>query len=127
MSNNIGEKIRSRRMALGLSQTELARRAGYADKSGISKIESGERDLTSEKIAIFAQALDMDPAELLPDIWSRPLGNDQLILTEEEQSIIWRLRMLDEGDRQKVLQVLAVCVSAFERGIIEEGSDNAGL
>lgn len=34
--------LRSRRKALGLTQTELAVRAGYATSSSISKIELGE-------------------------------------------------------------------------------------
>ena len=37
----IGEKIRNRRKELKMSQTELAERTGYADKSGISKVENG--------------------------------------------------------------------------------------
>lgn len=55
MSDNIGKRIKERRIALGLSQTELARRAGYADKSGISKIESGDQDLVPAKIERFAE------------------------------------------------------------------------
>jgi len=53
----LGERIRERREHLGLSQEQLARKMSYKDKSAISKIESGQRDLTQEKIRNFAEAL----------------------------------------------------------------------
>lgn len=58
MKNNIvGERIRTRRQHLRITQSELARRTGYSDKTAISKIEHGENDLTQSKIALFADAL----------------------------------------------------------------------
>lgn len=37
----VGEKIKQRRMELGWSLRELAKRMGYANQSTISRIESG--------------------------------------------------------------------------------------
>lgn len=127
MSESIGEKIKKRRLALGLSQTELARRAGYADKSGISKIESGDRALTPEKIELFARVLDMSPAELFPSVWDRPLRDDPLVLTDEEEVLIRKLRELPDDGRRDILQVLEIAYSAYMRHVVEEGSDDAGL
>lgn len=126
MSKTIGERIKERRIALGLSQTDLAKRAGYADKSGISKIESGDRDLTPTKLERFAEALGCTPAELMSDVWSRPLVDAPLVLTEEEETIIHQLRMLPEEDKNIVLHVLSKMVSAFEHSL-EEDSNNAGV
>lgn len=57
--------IRSRRNELHLTQTELAKRLGYADKSMISKIEKGEIDLQISRIMDIAKALEIKPAVLV--------------------------------------------------------------
>lgn len=127
MRDTIGERIKKRRLELGLSQTELARRAGYADKSGISKIESGDRALTAEKIELFARVLDIDPGDLLPSGWDRPLRDLPLILTDEEKDLINKLRELPDADRRDLLQMIGIVFSAHLRRVEEEGSDNASL
>lgn len=38
---NIGEKVRQRRIELGLSQEELALKMGYKSRTSINKIENG--------------------------------------------------------------------------------------
>jgi repressor LexA len=62
---NIGENIRRRREALGLTQEELAVRLGYKSKSSINKIEMGINDLPQKKIVKFAQALNTTPGLLM--------------------------------------------------------------
>ena len=59
------ENIKLLREKLGLSQEELAERVGYKDRSSIAKIESGCVDLAQSKIALFAKALHVSPAELM--------------------------------------------------------------
>lgn len=54
----IGEQIKNRRQALGLTQEELARRMGYKSKSTINKIELGINDVSQSKIVQFARALN---------------------------------------------------------------------
>lgn len=46
----LGKRIKERREHLKLSQEQLAKKMGYKDKSAISKIESGQRDLNQAKI-----------------------------------------------------------------------------
>lgn len=53
----LGKRIKERREHIGLSQDQLALKMGYKDKSAISKIESGQRDLTQKKIEKFANVL----------------------------------------------------------------------
>ena len=62
-----GDKIRYYRELIGMSQDELARKVGYAGRSAVSRIESGKRDLTQSKVVQFAQALGVDPVELVDD------------------------------------------------------------
>lgn len=56
------KKIRKQR---GMSQTELALKVGYADKTMISHIENGKIDLSASKLADIAQALQVSPAYLM--------------------------------------------------------------
>lgn len=59
------QNIRQRRIALGMSQEELAEKLGYTSRSTIAKIESGTNDITQSKIVAFAQALNTTPAQLM--------------------------------------------------------------
>jgi len=73
----VGELIRARRVALGLSQTELARRAGSSQRQ-VSRLENGEERTMPRRETLdrFGAVLDitladfyraggvMDPAEL---------------------------------------------------------------
>lgn len=61
----VGEYIKRRRTELKISQAELAKRTGYADKTAISKIENGKVDLTQSKVEAFAKALHTTPAYLM--------------------------------------------------------------
>lgn len=59
------KNIRNKRQELGLTQTELAHRLGYSDKSMIAKIESGRVDLSQSKILAFADALHTSASVLM--------------------------------------------------------------
>lgn len=64
MMDNIGKRIKKERERIGLSQAELGRLVGYSSRSTINKIEKGERDIPRDKVAKFAQVLDVNPAYL---------------------------------------------------------------
>ena len=65
MSTIIGERIRSLRVKLHMTQSQLAEITGYSDKTAISRIENGENKLTQTKIQMFADALGTDPLFLM--------------------------------------------------------------
>lgn len=60
----LAEKVRDRRIALGLSQHQLAIKMGYASRGSINKIEAG-RPVTQKIIVKLADALDVTPAYLM--------------------------------------------------------------
>ena len=62
---NSNEIIKQLRIKAGLSQEELARAAGYSDRSTIAKIESGKIDLTESKITLFAKIFGVTPAYIM--------------------------------------------------------------
>ena len=59
------KNIKKRRLELQLTQTDLATKLGYADKSMIAKIEKGLVDLPQSKILAFADVLQTSPSDLM--------------------------------------------------------------
>lgn len=61
------KNIKKLRKQNGWSQEELAKRAGYTDRSSIAKIEKGQFDLPQSKIILFADIFGVTPGELMGD------------------------------------------------------------
>ena len=59
------KNIRKRRLELGMTQSELARLAGYENRSSIARIERGDHDLPQSKIIDIANALRTTPSYLM--------------------------------------------------------------
>lgn len=59
------KNIRQRRLQLHMTQTELAEKTGYSEKSMISRIERGMVDLPQSKIVLFANVLGTTPKALM--------------------------------------------------------------
>lgn len=57
--------IKALREQQKISQEELAAKVGYKDRSSIAKVEAGKVDLSQTKIAAFAAALGVTPAQLM--------------------------------------------------------------
>jgi len=66
---DFGRRVKFYREKLGLTQKELGRRAGYVDgtnpASSIYKIENGQIDVSQTKVAEIAQALGVEPYDLI--------------------------------------------------------------
>ncbi|WP_462335354.1 helix-turn-helix domain-containing protein [Fusobacterium varium] len=77
----LSDRIRERRKELKMSQEELAKLAGYTDRSTISRIEKGLIDLSESKIITIASALKTTPSFLVG--WDIPITN-----TKEKESEI---------------------------------------
>ena len=73
----IGERMKERRVELGLSQEELAKKAGYKSRSSIQKLESS-RNLPLVKVEKMAKALNCSPAYIMGWEDDVPTDNDVL-------------------------------------------------
>ena len=62
-----GRNVRARRLALGLSQEELAFNCDL-DRSYMGSVERGERNISLMNIVKIAKALDVEPEVLLKKI-----------------------------------------------------------
>ena len=61
----IGERIKERREALGMTQQELADKLGYKSRSSINKIEMNGRNLKQSKIKAIADVLQTTPGYIM--------------------------------------------------------------
>lgn len=60
-----GELIKQYRLRKNMTLTDLAKILGYANKSSIARIESGQTDLPQSKLEAIANALGVSPIDLL--------------------------------------------------------------
>lgn len=67
IAQRFGERLRERRMALGLSQEAFAHAAGL-DRTYISGIERGKRNVSLRNIHVLARALGTSISELTEDL-----------------------------------------------------------
>lgn len=93
MNNDIGKRIKQRRVALGITQDDLAKKIGYTDRSSIAKIENGEASFTIERLNLMAAALGTTTQEFLG-------------ISHEKQIGCLRLRIQDIRKRLEDLQEL---------------------
>ena len=66
----IGERIKNRRIELGLTQEELARRLGNKSRASVCTVEKDKEDLTTTRIRQYADALETTPSYLMG--WEDP-------------------------------------------------------
>lgn len=78
----IGDRIKSKREDLGMTQGELAQKVGYTSHSSIAKAESGAIDLPQSKIEAIAKALQTSPAYLLG-------------LTQHDATPVWQTQVFE--------------------------------
>lgn len=97
------KNIRNRRIELGLTQAELAKKIGYRSISTIAKIERGINDIPQSKIKAFADALNTTPGELMGEVEPAPVP---LSLTQQEETHIKKYRQLDADGKERVDYVL---------------------
>ena len=95
------ENIRKRRKEIKMTQDELARRAGYTDRSAIAKIEAGKVDLPQSKIELFAGILNVSPSYLMGWTDEKPL------ITSKMEKLITICSGLNESGQDKVINYAA--------------------
>ena len=64
--NSKHSKIKTIRLLLGLTQTEVAKKAGIS-QACLSNVERGNREVTVSTLCRISEAMGVPAAELLPD------------------------------------------------------------
>ena len=92
----IYQRIKFLREKMNMSQQELALRVGYKDKSAVSKVERGDRDINQHMIIKYAEALNTTPAYLMG--WEEnEITPDEQKLTEGEEKLLMLFRQLPKA------------------------------
>ena len=82
--NEFGQKIKKIRKDRGLTQQEFADSLGYAHKSTINKIESGQEDMSYQKILVLLKEYMLNAKDLF-DNPEEELGRIEQLIEEAEQ------------------------------------------
>ena len=83
-----GDRIRNRRLELGLTQEDLAKKMGLAGKSTISKIESSGNEVSLKQVRKYAEALNCTVGYLL-GMDATPSGHKiHSLFTKEERDAV---------------------------------------
>lgn len=101
----VADRIKERREELHMSQTDLAKKCGYSDRTSISKIETSGNDITMKKIERVAKALNVTTAYLMG--WETP--TDYVIRSKEpsEEDIVMELyKNADEESKKRIKRIL---------------------
>lgn len=96
------KNIKRLRLENNWSQGELAKRAGYKDRSAIAHIEDGRIDLPQSKIFLFAKIFGVTPSEL----FGTPSAPMQL--TPLEESLITAFREASTERQGAVCDILHI-------------------
>lgn len=99
----IGDKIKRRRLELGLSQEELAYKVGYKSRSSINKIEIDGRGLPQKKIVKLANALQTTPAYLMGWENKDDFANNLMFFIRRTQTT-----------KTEICQLLNISISTFQ-------------
>ncbi len=99
--NSLGQRIKSRRIELGLTQEELGKMVGYKSRTTVNKVELGISSLNETKIIAFAKALDTTPAYIMG--WDEP--------TKEKNELIDLINQLNEDETKELLNFVDYIIS----------------
>lgn len=124
--NDIGDRIKEKRLEKKMSQEELAKRTGYKDKSSISKIERGTRQPQVEDLKKIASALKVDFGYLLGDVSIetykiREIADESHLFDyaaklygEDTSHAIHLFSQLKEFDRGKIIGMMEQMLNTYK-------------
>lgn len=104
------KNIKKRRLELGMTQKELARLAGYENRSSIARIERGDHDLPQSKVIDIAKALKTTPSYLYG--WE---DEEVASLTAMQEEVMEKFLLLSY-EHQTVVKSIVDTLTEQEKG-----------
>lgn len=115
----IGQRIRAKRKALGISQQELAEAVGYTDKGMISRIESGKIALPMGRMVDIATALHT-PVSTFFDT------KEAVEYSQAKIKVFESLDHMNEEQIKQVMKIIDIVMKGVEQWQPQNGTDNDG-
>lgn len=107
MEKKVGQRFKEYREKAGLTQEELAEKAGL-HSNYISRIERGESFPRLEALVVLLNTLDISADAVLCDlVFSSSLYTENLLSK--------KLKDLPKKERMKILEVVSLLVSQYEK------------
>lgn len=109
------QRIRERRLEIGMTQLELAIQSGYSGRSSINKIEKDARNVPLDRLTKIAEALRVSPDYLMG--WDEEEGTfGEDIDSQTKKSTVEEAFNLLNPDHQKaVLDLMQTLLAAEKR------------
>ena len=98
---SLGQRIKNRRIELGLTQEELGKRVGYKSRTTVNKVELDISSLNESKIIAFAKALETTPAYIMG--WQEP--------TKKENELISLIEQLTDEETEELSRFVDYLIS----------------
>lgn len=114
---NVGERIKARRLALGLTADQLAESVGK-NRATIYRYENGDiENMPLSVVEPIARALGITPAEL----FGKSLGGADV--NDVEMNLIKKYRQLNASDKQEILNMIDFKLFQYEKSSEEDESN----
>ncbi len=101
----IGNKLLSYRKRLGLTQAEVAERAGMSDRT-YADIERGTVNMRIETMLSICQVLHVTPDEVFVE--------EDVSENKKEEELLARLHNCNSKDRETVFKLISVYLKSLE-------------
>mgnify|MGYP002799392730 CR=1 FL=1 len=102
---DVGGRIREKREAAGLTQEQLAERAGISGNA-ISRCETAENEMRISTLFKIADGLGISPDELMPERFAENDETAEDFETDEITEIVLLLGRMEGEDRGAALRLL---------------------
>lgn len=115
---HIGIRIKALREERNMSQTQLAIKTGYTDRTSISKIESGKIDISQAKLSVFARALGTNVETLIGldnKAQTSTPTTPPASLTDNQRVLLDLFRQVPEDKQALVVQMIKTAVSELNK------------
>lgn len=101
----IGNKMLSERKRIGLTQAEVAERAGLSDRT-YADIERGTVNMRIETLLRICEALNVTPNDIIT--------TDNPLLDIHQEELFERMNNCSQKDRETALRLLSVFLDSLE-------------
>ena len=120
----MAERIKEKRIELGLTQEELGEKLGL-QKSAIAKYENGRvENIKRSVIAEMARLFNCSPAYLMG--WDEPASQkDDIEITEDIRRIARAHKQMSDKDRQRLMTIVTTSFDEYFSDDFEDDDTNA--